>query len=307
MSGTTKPALSTMWAIKRFDLDKMGDFADAAQRLGFDEIEINYAIPEEGVRALVEHGIRIGSMHAPAPLERLPNQSWNHTLNLASTDEEERTEAVRHHKRTVDWAERAGAGCVVCHMGGIGNEMFDEELRLRKLYDSGTRDGDEVDRLRTSAKEKRAAEVRPWFEQSRRSFLELVEYAGPKGIALGLEDRYHFHEIPDVEETQEMLREATTEEAGYWHDVGHAEVLARIGLGEKHRWLRELESRTIGMHLHDIKGIGDHQAPGQGDADWDYIKTYIKPSTVRTFEIGQHNSEEHVAASIPFLEGLGIL
>lgn len=303
----SKPALSTMWAINRFDFERMGEFADAAQRLGFSAIEINYAIPEEGVRALVEHGITVGSLHAPAPLERLDDQSWNYNLNLADTDEDQRLEAVRHHKRTIDWAERAGAGYVVCHMGGIGHEMFDQELQLRKLYDAGSRDGDEIEHLRASAKEKRAREVRPWFEQSRKSFLELVNYAAGKNVALGLENRYHFHEIPDVEETQEMLREATGEQAGYWHDVGHAEVLARIGLGEKHRWLRELEARTIGMHLHDIKGIGDHQAPGQGDTDWDYIKTYIRASTVRTFEIGQHNSEEHVAASIPYLEGLGIV
>jgi sugar phosphate isomerase/epimerase len=300
-------ALSTMWAIKRFDDGRMTEFADAAQRLGFPAIEINYAIPEEGVRALVEHGITVNSLHAPAPLERLADGSWNHNLNLASTDDAERSEAVRHHKRTIDWAERAGARYVVCHMGGIGREMFDEERQLRKMYDSGIRDGDDAVALREKAKERRVREVGPWFEQSRKSLLELAEYASKKGATLGLENRYHFHEVPDVEETQEMLEVVDTATAGYWHDVGHAEVLGRIGLGEMYRWLRELENRTVGMHLHDIKGIGDHQAPGQGDADWDYIKTHIKPSTVRTFEIGQHNPEEHVAASIPYLRELGIV
>lgn len=303
----TQTALSTMWAVKRYEPGQISQFADAARKFGFDGIEINYAFPEEDVKALVEHGVPVVSMHAPAPLERLSDGSWNNNLNLADTDEEQRQEAVRHHKRTIDWAERAGAKYVVCHMGGIEREMFDEELNLRKMYDSGTRDGDEVEALRLAAKERRAREVRPWFEQSRRSFLELVEYAAPKGIALGLENRYHFHEVPNVEETMEMLEEAARDQAGYWHDVGHAEVLGRIGLGEMYRWLNDLEHRTIGMHLHDVKGIGDHQAPGQGDVDWDYIKTFIKPDTVRTFEIGQHNPEEDVAASIPFLKGLGIV
>ena len=303
----TQTALSTMWAVKRYQPGQISQFADAARKFGFDGIEINYAFPEEDVKALVEHGVPVVSMHAPAPLERLSDGSWNNNLNLADTDEEQRQEAVRHHKRTIDWAERAGAKYVVCHMGGIEREMFDEEKSLRKMYDSGTRDGDEVEALRLAAKERRAREVRPWFEQSRRSFLELVEYAAPKGIALGLENRYHFHEVPNVEETMEMLEEAARDQAGYWHDVGHAEVLGRIGLGEMYRWLNDLEHRTIGMHLHDVKGIGDHQAPGQGDVDWDYIKTFIKPDTVRTFELGQHNPEEDVAASIPFLKGLGIV
>ncbi|MEX2238232.1 MAG: sugar phosphate isomerase/epimerase [Dehalococcoidia bacterium] len=303
----TKTALSTMWAVKRYEPENLREFADAARKFGFEGIEINYAIPEEGVKILVEEGIPVLSMHAPAPLDRLPDGLWNYNLNLASTDEQERREAVKHHKRTVDWAERAGAPYVVCHMGGIGKEMFDEERQLRRMFDAGERDGDEVDKLRLSAKQKRAAEVRPWYEQSLKSFLELLEYAAPKGIALGLENRYHFHEVPSVEETQEMLEQAPRSDAGYWHDVGHAEVLGRIGLGEMYRWLRELEGRTIGMHLHDVQGIGDHQAPGQGDVDWNYIKTYIKPDTARTFEIGQHNSEEHVAEAIPFLTRLGIV
>jgi sugar phosphate isomerase/epimerase len=273
----TETALSTMWAQKRFDFDRLGDFADAAQRLGYDAIEINYVIPEAGVKALVEHGIKVGSLHAPAPLEKLPDGRMNHKLNVASLDEDERKEAVRHYQRTIDWAERAGARYVVCHMGGIDVEMFDEEFRLRRLYDSGVHDGAETDELRLSAKERRAREILPWFEQSLNSLLELVEYAEPKGVVLGLENRYHFHEVPSVDETAEMLRHVAPGTAGYWHDVGHAEVLDRIGLGDKHRWLRELEGRTIGMHLHDVKGIGDHQAPGQGDADWDYIKAYIKP------------------------------
>jgi sugar phosphate isomerase/epimerase len=303
----TRTALSTMWAVKRYEPAQITQFADAARRFGFDGIEINYAFPEEDVKALVNHGVPVLSMHAPAPLERLPDGRWNHDINLADIDEEQRRESVRHHKRTIDWAERAGASYVVCHMGGIESDMFDEERQLRRMFDSGSRDGAGVEALRLAARERRAAEVGPWLEQSRRSFLELVEYASPKGIALGLENRYHFHEIPDVEETLTMLEEATTEQAGYWHDVGHAEVLGRIGLGDMYRWLRDLEHRTIGMHLHDVKGIGDHQAPGQGDADWEYIKTFIRPDTARTFEIGQHNPEEHVAASIPFLKELGIV
>ncbi|MPZ23603.1 MAG: TIM barrel protein [Dehalococcoidia bacterium] len=303
----SKPALSTMWAVKRFDMGRLQEFADAVRRMGFKGIEINYAIPEEGVRTLVEYDVPVHGLHAPAPLEPLADGAWNHNLNLASIDEEERAEAVRHHKRTIDWTQRAGASYVVCHMGGIEHEMFDEELKLRRMYDSGQQDGEEIEALRLAAREHRAREVRPWFEQSRRSLRELVDYADGKGIALGLENRYHFHEIPDVDETHEMLRDFTSEQAGYWHDVGHAEVLGRIGLGEKYRWLRELEHRTIGMHLHDVKGIGDHQAPGQGDADWEYVRDHISADTVRTFEIGQHNPEEHVAASIPFLADLGIV
>jgi sugar phosphate isomerase/epimerase len=94
---------------------------------------------------------------------------------------------------------------------------------------------------------------------------------------------------------------------GYWHDVGHAEVLDRLGLVPKERWLKELGGRCLGSHLHDVVGLIDHRAPGRGTADWDYISRYLPAHALRVLEINQGVPEEQVAGALDFLRQRGLL
>jgi sugar phosphate isomerase/epimerase len=126
-------------------------------------------------------------------------------------------------------------------------------------------------------------------------------------VAVALENRYHFHEIPSLEEAQELLAGYPQDQAGYCHDVGHAEVLGRLGLVDRHRWLDELGPRTLGCHLHDVQGIGDHRAPGDGDVEWDYIAQGLPAEALRVFEINQRQPEEGVAGAIAFLRERGVV
>lgn len=299
-------ALSTMWSLERFG--DMRQFAEAARALGFSHVEINYAIPEEGVRALLGHdGVRVSSLHAPAPKDRLRSGNWNNEANLAASDEEERREAVAHTRRTIDYATQADARYVVVHLGGIGGEIFPEERELRRLYDAGTREGEQVEALRRACQQRRAAERAPHFRQAARSLAELAEHAGARGVALGLENRYHYHEFPSVDEMQELLAAYPAGLVGYWHDVGHAEVLHRLGLVDLYRWLPELRERLLGAHLHDVDGLADHRAPGHGTADWSYVARYLPPAAPRVLEINQRQPEEQVRMAVPFLVKHGVL
>ena len=65
-------------------------------------------------------------------------------------------------------------------------------------------------------------------------------------------------------------------------------------------------ARTIGAHLHDVVGIGDHRAPGDGDVDWSYITAGLGHLDRYTLEINQHQSDERVRGAIGFLEGVGL-
>ncbi|MDZ4277695.1 MAG: hypothetical protein U1B78_01005, partial [Dehalococcoidia bacterium] len=94
---------------------------------------------------------------------------------------------------------------------------------------------------------------------------------------------------------------------GYWHDVGHAEVQARLGYVDKRAWLDMLGPRTLGCHLHDVDGIGDHRAPGLGDVEWDYIASGLPPDALRVFEINQREPAGAVAGAISFLRGRGVV
>ena len=109
------------------------------------------------------------------------------------------------------------------------------------------------------------------------------------------------------EEERELLDEYPPHVAGFWLDVGHAEVLGRLGLEPHGRWLNELSDRCIGTHVHDVDGLADHRAPGHGTADWPHYAAKLPPDAPRIFEINQKMPEDQVAAAIPFLRERGVL
>jgi len=292
--------------------DSMVQFAEAASRLGFPAVEINYVIPPQGVDELIaSNHVSVVSLHSPTPRVKVTDGRWSDDLNLAALDERERAYAVRLACDTIDCAAQAGARYVVVHLGGIETEgksrMFESERRLRRLFDSGVPSGDEVEGLRRQALLERRRGAVQNLPQARRSLADIADHAANSGVAVGLENRFHYHEFPSVDETHELLAGYPPDLIGFWLDVGHAEVLDRLGLVPKNRWLDELGQRCIGAHLHDVDGLADHRAPGLGDVDWSYIARGLPPGVPRVFEINQKTPEEAVSAAIPFLHERGVL
>jgi sugar phosphate isomerase/epimerase len=297
-----------MWAQQQRFIDDMHEFVDEVERLGYDAIEVSHSTPEIPFNRLLErHGVRISSIHAPAPLVRDATDRANSSLNLAALDDAEREAAIRFTKGSIDYTKRVGGRFVVVHLGGVGNQMFEEERELRRLYDSGTREGERVEELRAIIHRRRVEESPLWFEKARETLRVLVAYCEQQGVAIGIENRLHYHEFPQAGEAAELLRDHDPLVAGYWHDVGHAEVQWRLGLVDKRVWLNTNGPRTIGCHLHDVDGLADHRAPGNGTVEWDYIAAGIPPSALRVFEINQSQPSEAVARAIPFLRERGVL
>ncbi len=301
-------ALSTMWSQQERFSGNLREFAAVAHSLGYEALEVNYVVPREGVEQLLNGAaLPIASLHAPTPRLRHDDGRWSDSFNLASTDEAERRQAVAYCAATIELAARAGACCVVLHLGGVGGQMMEPERRLRRLFDSGVRQGQEVEGLRQELRRLRRERQGPHLEAARRTLADLAREASRRGVALGLENRYHYHEIPQVEEVLDLLAPYPPTLVGYWHDVGHAEVLHRLGLIDRERWLGELEDRTIGTHLHDVDGIGDHRAPGLGDVQWGYIARALPAAALRVFEIDQRQPDEAVAGAIEYLRQRGVV
>ena len=306
MPDAIRYSLSTMYAqAERYG--DMHDFARDAQRFGFDAIEVSHSTPVEKFERLLDgSGAKISSIHAPAPRVQV-NGKPNGSLNLAALDDAERALAIEHTKSSIDHCAAIGARYLVVHLGGAGNAMLPSEQRMRRLYDSGTRSGDEYKSLQRETVEKRAEMAPEWFERARESLAELVAHVGDRGIAIGLENRLHHHEFPLPDEALDLIRDYRPDTVGYWHDVGHAEVQARLGYVDKREWLTKLTSRTIGCHLHDVDGIGDHRAPGRGNVEWDYLAEGIPATALRVFEINQLEPEEAVAGAIDYLRARGVV
>lgn len=302
----TAVALSTMWAQQERFVRDPAAFARVARAAGYDGIEVSHSTDLAGLEALLRQDLLpVLSLHAPTP--RLPARGGsNGALNLASTDEDERREAVAHTLRTIAYAAAAGARYVVVHLGGLP-AMLPAERRLRELYHAGQIRGAAADAARAEAYRERAAAVPPHLAAARRSLAEIAREAAAQGVVVGLENRLHFHEIPSAEEALALLADYPPHEVGYWHDVGHAEVQGRLGLIDHRAALALLAPRLVGAHLHDVRGITDHRAPGNGDVDWRYVAAALPPDAARTLEIDQREPEPLLTEALRFLATHGVV
>ena len=303
-SSVAGASLSTMWAIGRFH--NMGDFVAVAKRLGFGQVEANYQLTlpmiAEMVRLRDRGDVVISSVHDPASLP--PGVALAQLPQLSALDESERGRALAMSRRAVDIAARLGARVLVVHPGNVPG-LRPIESQLRELFSQGQFDSADYRRLKQQLAAERARRSEAHLQTVLRSLIEVTSYAQDRGLRVGLENRYYYHEIPLVEEALRLLDDLGHDKAGYWHDTGHAHCLSVLGFVDELEWLRRLGPRLIGLHLHDASGLKDHLVPGLGEIDFNNLLTYVPHDAIRVCEVGSFNGEDEVAAGLRYLENAG--
>ncbi|HLO13947.1 MAG TPA: TIM barrel protein, partial [Anaerolineales bacterium] len=139
------------------------------------------------------------------------------------------------------------------------------------------------------------------FASVKKSVLELLAHAEKTGVRLGIENRYHYMEFPSPNELEILLALAEPGRLGFIYDVGHAQVLDRLGFFPHEEWLQRFGKRIIGAHLHDVIGTTDHYAPGLGEVDFAMVAAYLPETAFRTCEFQTINTPEQVKAGLKFL------
>ncbi len=312
-------SFSTMWAKGRFS--NMAKFVAKARELGFTHVEANASVSPLAFTELIKTSVSISSIHSPCPAVLSPKGIPVANLSLSSIEKSERREAVDFAKKTIDLASTIGATAVIIHMGEVPINLGLED-KLRQLYKQHLAQTKEYSRVKEQLIYQRVSKVPPFLEAARESLTELSRYSQGKRIMLGLETRFYFHEIPNIDEMEELLKETKGRRVGYWHDVGHAEVQQRLGFASHEEWLSRFEGRMIGVHLHDVLGISDHRPPGKGDVNWDMVaknlpraprqiksgeEWAILDRVIRVCEIAEWNGERQIQGVVTFLQGKGIL
>ncbi len=296
-------SLSTMRAKGRFK--HMKDFVVNAKELGFTQIEPNSTLTPEMLDELMASSVPISSIHCPCPAYLSSKGTPIASLSLSSTEESERREAIVSAKKTIELASRAGARAIIIHMGEVPVNPATED-KLRGLYNQGLAGSKKSFQTKEQLISERNSKAPHHLEAAKRSLDELCQYSQPLRVMLGLEVRVHLHEMPNINEMEELLSGAK-EMVGYWHDVGHAEVQQRLGFTPHEEWLRRFRDRMIGIHLHDVLGLRDHHIPGRGDVDWGIIAKCLPKGAIRTCEIGEADDERYMPQAVPFLQKMGIL
>jgi len=297
-------SLSTMWAKGKFS--HMARFVAKARELGFTHIETNTTISPRMLSELLETAVPISSIHAPCPAALSSRGIPISNLSLSSLDDRERAEAVSYTRQTIDLAASVRATVVVLHMGEVPINLSLQD-RLHRLYDRGYAQTREYRQAKEELVYQRIAQAPPYLDAARRSLQELSKYSRQKGIMLGLETRFHHHEIPNIDEMAELLDKVSENLVGYWHDVGHAEVQQQLGFSLHEEWLARFMDKMVGIHLHDILGISDHHPPGKGAMNWEMVAKYLSSGIVKVCEIGEWNDEDQMQDVVKFLQKKGVL
>jgi sugar phosphate isomerase/epimerase len=133
----------------------------------------------------------------------------------------------------------------------------------------------------------------------------LNRVAEQKDLFLGIENRYHLHEIPDFDEMETILERFHGGNIRYWHDVGHAFAQESMGIIPQKDLLTAYSEMLIGAHLHDAEGLDDHRAPGQGEVDFGQLKSFLKPSHIRILEVHSDVDKKDLREGIQHLKSFG--
>ncbi|MDY6951784.1 MAG: sugar phosphate isomerase/epimerase [Thermodesulfobacteriota bacterium] len=256
--------------------------------LGFQGVELEYRITTsvyQQMRPQLKKAMAVLSLHNvfPKPEDPAFGEEGSHPFLLSATDRDTRAMAVKYAMRTIAHANDLEAPVVVLHLGRV--DMENPTERFKTLHKEGTLDQsagrvfvDKQRHIRDMTRQKNLDAVLFSLERLNRE-------AEEKGVLLGLENRYHFYEIPNGEEVGTILREFEGGSVRYWHDVGHAAVQERLGICLQEELLETHSKKMIGCHIHDVRGLEDHLSPGQGDMDFRQLAPRLKSASIKILEI----------------------
>jgi len=302
--------LSTAWLSERDGITGL-HVAREIIDLGFSAVELEYRIRERTYREMrpliLGEKLRVMSIHNffPLPDDAPLSSASGDRFLLSSLDKEARDVAIQMTIRTIEYAEDLGAAAVVLHLGKV--EMDPEKERL---YDFFNRDGlsSPEGRLFLQGKLKERRERRgPYLDSIFFSLDRLNHEAEKRGILLGVENRYYYHQIPDFGEVGLILDHFLGGSIRYWHDVGHAHVLERLGIIEPGSLLSSYGCHIGGIHIHDALGTDDHWAPGAGEIDFMGQADWLRSTPIKILEVHKKSNRFEVVKGMDMLKEIGIV
>jgi sugar phosphate isomerase/epimerase len=297
-------ALSTMWWGEGDEPPEV--WVERTLALGLSSVELDYRRPPHTLGRLREvmaaSGLGASSMHAPFPCP--PGEAPLRQADLAADDDMARRHAETLVGRTLEEAASWGISVIVLHAGDI-RPLASLSYKLKGLFSSGAADQDLVP-LRNDLKKRRAQEAPRRLEQIRRALARLVPRAQQLGVTIALETRADYHDLPALGEMGALLDEFWPA-VGYWHDIGHAFRQDVLGFCLQEEWLRRYAGRTLGMHLHDSRGLTDHLPPGQGDIPYAQLAPLFPAQARRVLEIQTVHDADKVRAGLSYLQSLGVI
>jgi sugar phosphate isomerase/epimerase len=275
--------------------------------MGFEKLELDYRITKEALaqmRPALKGGAQVLSVHHvfPRPQSFLKGPPVADPVSLSSTDKDERAEAVKLAISTIQHAHDLEAKAVVIHLGKV--DMEDPTDKLEENSKKGLSWAEEGQRYISELREVRNRKRQKNLDAVLFSLESINKEAEKRDILLGIENRLHFHEIPDIWEIGFILETFSGGNLRYWHDTGHAHVQEKLGILYQRELLERYGSQMLGVHLHDVKELEDHYPPGQGEVDFRALREHLRTAPIKVFEIRSSATRKEVLESLEFIHDL---
>ena len=267
--------------------------------MGYESVELShgvrYSLWPGILKAHEEKIVRIASLHNFCPLPLGFLKAAPNCYEFSDPKASMRKHAVRHTKETIDHAAAFGARAVAIHSGSLPLKVRNHELERMVAHDQlGSRRYVRRKLAAVLDHEKKFNETWPLVKEC---LAEVLEYAGKKGVRLGLESREGVEEIPLENCWQRIFEELP--EAGYWHDFGHSGRKDCLAFIDHEAEFRLRAGRLIGCHVQDFRGPDrDHLAPGDGSICFEKFWPCLKNEPVFVLELSPRVQKEKVESCL---------
>ena len=293
-------SFSTCWNSRRHN---SGDamLREIKTKLGFELIELDHGIRMPlmpGIQKMFDGGeIRFSSLDnfCLLPDEAAVASPACYKFSAASVEERER--AVTQTFQAIDLAGQLNAPFVVLHLGEVTMPPITD--RLIAMAKAGEYLSREYVRLKIKAVQERERHAPQYLQHVKDCLRRVIEYAGSKGVRLGIESRRAFEDIPTERELAELLDEMNSPQLGYWHDFGHSQIKENLGFIDHAEWLRAVGPRTFGCHVQDcIWPAREDQLPFTGAVDFEKLVPLLGTNCLFVWKMNPNRTADAIRQSV---------
>lgn len=273
-------SLSTCWNSHRHENGE--HIAHEAEQLGFGFVELSSELNPDQIAALKKFALE-GAVKISSVMNDLLCPG---NVEFTSDDESVRKEAIALTRRSIELAASCNARFVVLNLGRVPMKPFTAELVA--LTDAGKIYSREYIRVKLDFVEQRAKIAQIYLDRARAALDELLPFCETHQVSLGMETRSHYEKVPTEQEMHTLLEHfRDCPSIGVWHDFGHMQRKANLGLVNHEEELRKIAPRLMGCHLHDVAWpANDHLLPlTAGGVDFAKLMPLVPKETPKVWAI----------------------
>lgn len=293
-------SFSTCWNSSRHTDGEA--LVDEILALGVDTIEISHGLKVSllpGIRRAWEDGrVKVSGVHnfCPSPVELMIDAP--DAYEFTSHRRHDRERALSLTLKTLEFAAEFQAKYVVLHLGSVPMKRLSDELMDMVL--AGEQNTRKYVRRKLRMVRHREALSGLYFGRAKAALEVIAEAAEKAGVPVAVESRSSYEQVPDEREMVPLMEEMGGPWVGYWHDFGHVQLKANIGILDHYEWLSRMRPWLLGAHFHDVIWPDrDHRVPFQGSVDFDRLLPLVPPDRPVVWELSPRRKKDDILAALP--------